>query len=148
MENDWKFRRHMEAHCRELIYECLNIVEKIGDTYVAIHRDEDTDCVILVTKLRYLPLLSIVLADELAFKENRNEELLLILHNVNASSVTGWRSFRLSDDSVFRLYRQCAWLSMALSYEDLFPLLKKSIQEYKGGKYRITMSGRPTDPAA
>lgn len=148
MGNAWMYRQRLESHYRELIYECLNVAEQYGDTYVALHCDEDTDCVIFVTELRSLPLLSIVLADELAFKQNKNEEFFLALQRVNASPVTGWRSVRLSDGSVIPMYRQSVWLSMALTYEDLFPILKKTIKDYKRGSHRVTASGHPTDPAA
>lgn len=39
-------------HCREVIRACLNIVEERGDTYVAIHRDADIECVIIVSMIR------------------------------------------------------------------------------------------------
>lgn len=38
-------------HCREVIRACLNTVEERGDTYVAIHKDEDTECVIIVSRI-------------------------------------------------------------------------------------------------
>ena len=31
-------RDALDAHCREVIRSCLNIVEQHGDTYVAIHK--------------------------------------------------------------------------------------------------------------
>ena len=38
--------------CRAVIRACLNIVEENGDTYVAIHKDDDVECVVLVSLLR------------------------------------------------------------------------------------------------
>lgn len=34
-------RDAIDEHCREVIRSCLNIVEQHGDTYVAIHKDDD-----------------------------------------------------------------------------------------------------------
>lgn len=144
----WKYYEELNAHCREVIFECLNIVEMYGDTFVSVHRDDDTECVILVTVMKSIPLLSIIIADELAFKERKDPELLLRLNAMNASSITGWHSAAFSDDSTLYMYRQCIWLSLNLCYEDLFRLLKQSISEYKKGKSLIMTSGDPTDPAA
>jgi hypothetical protein len=143
-----RYRERLNDHCREVIHECLNIVEMYGDTYVAIHRDEDGECVILVTVLRTLPLMSIIVADKLDFEKRNDHSLLFALNDLNTSSVTGWHSVRLSDNSMIYMYRQSVLLSMDISYELLFPLLKESISEYKTGKSRITKSGTPTDPVA
>lgn len=51
-------------HCREVIRACLNTVEERGDTYVAIHKDEDTECVIIVSMIRTQPILSVIVADQ------------------------------------------------------------------------------------
>ena len=51
-------------HCREVIRACLNIVEERGDTYVAIHRDADIECVIIVSMIRTQPILSVIVADK------------------------------------------------------------------------------------
>ena len=138
----------LNAHCREIIFECLNIVEMYGDTYVAVHRDDETECVILVTVLKSFPLVSIIIADELAFKERKDPELLLRLNAMNASSITGWHSVSFGSDGVLYMYRQCIWLSLNLCYEDMFRILKQSISEYKQGKTRIMTSDHPTDPAS
>lgn len=45
-------RDALDAHCREVIRSCLNIVEQHGDTYVAIHKDDEIDCVVLVSMIR------------------------------------------------------------------------------------------------
>ena len=46
------------------------------------------------------------------------------------------------------MYRQCLWLSMSLTYEDLLTMLKECISEYKRGKGRLTAGEYPTDPVA
>ena len=46
------------------------------------------------------------------------------------------------------MYRQCLWLSMSLTYEDLLTMLKECISEYKRGKGRLTTGKYPTDPVA
>lgn len=45
-------RDALDARCREVIRSCLNIVEQHGDTYVAIHKDDEIDCVVLVSMIR------------------------------------------------------------------------------------------------
>lgn len=66
----------------------------------------------------------------------------------NLVSVTGWHSVFLADDSMIYMYRQCLWLSMSLTYEDLLTMLKECISEYKRGKGRLTTGEYPTDPVA
>lgn len=56
-------RDALNAHCREVIRSCLNIVEQHGDTYVAIHKDDEIDCVVLVSMIRSYPIMSIIVAD-------------------------------------------------------------------------------------
>jgi len=148
MNRNPESREALNAHCRDVIRACLNIVEQHGDTYVAIHKDEDTECVILVSLLRTYPLLSIVVADKILFADQNEAKMLQAANDMNLQSVTGWHSLCLDDDSVIYMYRQCVWLSMGLSYDDLFWLLKECISEYKDGKSRIMTSSPPTDPSA
>ena len=145
---NWKYDECLNSHCREIVFECLNIVEMYGDTFVAVHRDDETECVILVTVLKSIPLMSIIIADELTFKERKDPELLHMINEMNASSITGWHCVSPAEDSTLYMYRQCIWQTMNLCYEDLFRLLKQSISEYKQGKTRIMTSDHPTDPAA
>lgn len=58
-------RDAIDEHCREVIRSCLNIVEQHGDTYVAIHKDDDIECIVLVSMIRSYPILSIIVADKL-----------------------------------------------------------------------------------
>lgn len=71
-----------------------------------------------------------------------------IANELNLVSVTGWHSVFLTDDSMIYMYRQCLWLSMSLTYEDLLTMLKECISEYKRGKGRLTTGKYPTDPVA
>jgi len=132
-------RDAIDEHCREVIRSCLNIVEQHGDTYVAIHKDDDIECIVLVSMIRSYPILSIIVADKL---------LHSIANELNLVSVTGWHSVFLADDSMIYMYRQCLWLSMSLTYEDLLTMLKECISEYKRGKGRLTTGEYPTDPVA
>ena len=50
-------RDAIDEHCREVIRSCLNIVEQHGDTYVAIHKDDDIECIVLVSMIRSYPIL-------------------------------------------------------------------------------------------
>ncbi len=49
-------RDAIDEHCREVIRSCLNIVEQHGDTYVAIHKDDDIECIVLVSMIRSYPI--------------------------------------------------------------------------------------------
>ena len=71
-----------------------------------------------------------------------------IANELNLVSVTGWHSVFLTDDSMIYMYRQCHWLSMSLTYDDLLTMLKECISEYKRGKGRLTTGEYPTDPVA
>lgn len=76
------------------------------------------------------------------------EQMHSIANELNLVSVTGWHSVFLADDSMIYMYRQCLWLSMSLTYEDLLTILKECISEYKRGKGRLTTGEYPTDPVA
>lgn len=56
-------QKRIEAHCRDVIKACLNVVEEKGDTYVAIHKDDEAECVVLVSMIRTHPILSVIIAD-------------------------------------------------------------------------------------
>mgnify|MGYP001031343100 CR=1 FL=1 len=127
-------RDAIDEHCREVIRSCLNIVEQHGDTYVAIHKDDD--------------ILSIIVADKLLLADINAEQMHSIANELNLVSVTGWHSVFLADDSMIYMYRQCLWLSMSLTYEDLLTMLKECISEYKRGKGRLTTGDHPTNPVA
>ena len=71
-----------------------------------------------------------------------------VANELNLDSVTGWHSVFLADDSMIYMYRQCLWLSMNLTYEDLLAMLKECISEYKRGKGRLTTGDHPTNPVA
>ncbi len=148
MAIDENYYERLNAHSRRIIFDCLNVVEVYGDTYIAVHRDEEIECLIIVTVMKSVPLLSIIIANDLAFNGWGDPELLLALNDMNSSSITGWHSVRFGGDRILYMFRQCIWLTLNLSYEDLLHLLKSSINEYKTGIRRIMTSGHPTDPAA
>ena len=141
-------RDAIDEHCREVIRSCLNIVEQHGDTYVAIHKDDDIECIVLVSMIRSYPILSIIVADKLLFADINAEQMHSIANELNLVSVTGWHSVFLADDSMIYMYLQCLWLSISLTYEDLLTMLKECISEYKRGKGRLTTGEYPTDPVA
>ena len=141
-------RDALDAHCREVIRSCLNIVEQHGDTYVAIHKDDEIDCVVLVSMIRSYPIMSIIVADKILFADINADQMYGIANELNLDSVTGWHSVFLADDSMIYMYRQCLWLSMNLTYEDLLAMLKECISEYKRGKGRLTTGDHPTNPVA
>ena len=53
-----KNNHKLNENCRSVIRACLNIVEENGDTYVAIHKDDDIECVVLVSIIRTYPILA------------------------------------------------------------------------------------------
>ena len=109
-------RDAIDEHCREVIRSCLNIVEQHGDTYVAIHKDDAIECIVLVSMIRSYPILSIIVADKLLLADINAEQMHSIANELNLVSVTGWHSVFLADDSMIYMYRQCLWLSMNLTY--------------------------------
>ena len=91
-------RDAIDEHCREVIRSCLNIVEQHGDTYVAIHKDDDIECIVLVSMIRSYPILSIIVADKLLLADINEEQMHSIANELNLVSVTGWHSVFLADD--------------------------------------------------
>lgn len=81
-------------HCREVIRACLNTVEERGDTYVAIHKDEDTECVIIVSMIRTQPILSVIVADKILFAEGNEQDMYRTANELNSESVTGWHNVK------------------------------------------------------
>ena len=132
-------RDALDAHCREVIRSCLNIVEQHGDTYVAIHKDDDIECVVLVSMIRSYPIMSIIVADKILFADINADQMYGVANELNLDSVTGWHSVFLADDSM---------IYMNLTYEDLLAMLKECISEYKRGKGRLTTGDHPTNPVA
>lgn len=98
--------------------------------------------------VRLYSILSIIVADKLLLADINEEQMHSIANELNLVSVTGWHSVFLADDSMIYMYRQCLWLSMSLTYEDLLTILKECISEYKRGKGRLTTGEYPTDPVA
>lgn len=87
-------RDALDAHCRVVIRSCLNIVEQHGDTYVAIHKDDEVDCVVLVSMIRSYPIMSIIVADKILFADINAEQMYGAANELNLDSVTGWHPAR------------------------------------------------------
>lgn len=92
--------------------------------------------------------LKIIVADKILFADINADQMYGVANELNLDSVTGWHSVFLADDSMIYMYRQCLWLSMNLTYEDLLAMLKECISEYKRGKGRLTTGDHPTNPVA
>ncbi len=125
-------------HCREVIRACLNTVEERGDTYVAIHKDEDTECVIIVSMIRTQPILSVIVADKILFAEGNEQDMYRTANELNSESVTGWHTIVLTNHSSIYMYRQCLWITEALSADYLTEILCDCITEYKFGRSQLT----------
>lgn len=121
-----------------MIRQCLNIAEERGDHYVAIHKDDETECVVLVTMLRTRPVLSIIVADKLAIAEENENSMYRIANELNRESLTGWHTLLVDDSSIIYMYRQCLWMTAQLTREHLMDLLCSCIEEYKTGKASLT----------
>lgn len=92
--------------------------------------------------------MSIIVADKILFADINANQMYGVANELNLDSVTGWHSVFLADDSMIYMFRQCLWLSMNLTYEDLLAMLKECISEYKRGKGRLTTGDHPTNPVA
>lgn len=128
----------LDQHCREVIRDCLNIVDQHSDTYVAIHKDDDTECVILVTMLRSYPIISIIVADKLLFADVNTRLMYQTANELNEASLIGWHSLMTTDDSLIYMYRQCIWQNLSLNRDEFIEMLCESIAEYKRGRAKLT----------
>lgn len=128
----------LRQHCRDVIRACLNIVEEQGDTFVAIHKDEETECVVLVSMIRTYPIMSIIVADKILFAKENEVDMYRSANAMNAESLTGWHSIFLTDSSSIYMYRQCIWMSDTLSPDYLMDILCQCIAEYRYGRARLS----------
>lgn len=133
-------------HCREVIKACLNIVEERGDTYVAIHKDEATECVVLVSMIRTYPIMSVIVADKILFAKEHETDMYRTANELNSESIAGWHTLVLTDSSSIYMYRQCIWMSDTLSPSYLMDILCQCISEYRHGRARLT-PGNPSSEA-
>jgi len=131
--------------CRAVIRACLNIVEERGDTYVAIHKDDDVECVVLVSMIRSYPILSIVVADKLLFAEENAADMYAAANELNSESITGWHSIMLSSQTSIYMYRQCIWINERVNREYLMEILSYCIAEYKRGRAHLWSAITQTD---
>jgi len=135
--------KRIEAHCRDVIKACLNVVEEKGDTYVAIHKDDDTECVVLVSMIRTHPILSVIVADKILFDNKNAAAMYRAANELNTESVTGWHAIVLTDNSSIYMYRQCLWMNANLTRDYLMDILCDCIAEYKVGHAHLSAG----DPA-
>lgn len=134
----------IRQHCRDVIKACLNIVEERGDTYVAIHKDDETECVVLVSMIRTYPIMSIIVADKILFAKEHETDMYRTANELNSESVAGWHTFVLTDSSSIYMYRQCIWMSETLSSDYLMDILCQCIAEYRYGRARLA----PSNPSS
>ena len=130
-------QKKINDNCRATIRACLNIVEEQGDTYVAIHKDDDVDCVVLVSMIHTYPILSIIIADKILFAEENAAAMYQAANELNSESITGWHSIMLSNQDSIYMYRQCIWINERLDRDYLMDLLCQCIAEYKHGRAHL-----------
>ena len=133
-------QKRIEAHCRDVIKACLNVVEEKGDTYVAIHKDDEAECVVLVSMIRPHPILSVIIADKILFDNKNAAAMYRAANELNTESITGWHTIVLTDDSSNYMYRQCLWMNADLTRDHLMDILCDCIAEYKVGRAHISAS--------
>ena len=124
--------------CRAVIRACLNIVEEQGDTYVAIHKDEDTECVVLVSMIRSYRIMSVIVADKILFAKEHEADMYRSANELNSESIAGWHTLVLTDSNSIYMYRQCIWMSDTLSPDYLMDILCQCIAEYRYGRARLS----------
>ena len=138
----------VQNHCRDVIRACLNVVDQQGDSYVAIHKEDGAECVVVVSMLRTRPILSIIIAEKILFAAQHSAKLLLAANSLNSDSLTGWHSIQTSEDDQIYMYRQCIWMTMALEADTLMEIISDCISEYMHGRdYLISQDDGP-DPCA
>lgn len=125
-------------HCRGIIRDCLNIVEEHGDTYIAIHKEDDMECVVLVSMIRTYPILSVIVADKILFANENAAAMYKAANELNTESVTGWHSIMLSSHDSIYMYRQCIWINELLTDEYLMCILSNCINEYRLGREHLS----------
>ena len=130
-------QKKINDNCRATIRACLNIVEEQGDTYVAIHKDDDVDCVVLVSMIRTYPILSIIIADKILFANENAPAMYEAANELNSESITGWHSIMLSNRDSIYMYRQCIWINEQLDRDNLMDLLCQCIAEYRHGRAHL-----------
>ena len=126
--------KNINQRCREVIRACLNIVEEKGDTYIAIHKDDDVECVVIVSMLHTYPIISIVIADKILFSKENESDMYRTANALNSESLVGWHTLMLTDSQQIYMYRQCLWIDAGISRDHLLELLCNSIEEYKRGR--------------
>ena len=132
----------IEQHCRNVIRACLNTVEERGDTYVAIHKDDSVECVVLVSMIRSQRILSVIVADRVLFSEKTAQEMYSAVNDLNCHSIVGWHSVITQGMEAMHAYRQCLWMSEHITEDQLMDVLQECIAEYTLGHARIMACGQ------
>ena len=134
----------IQEHCRDVIQSCLNVVDKQGDTYVAIHKESDAECVVLVSLQRTRPLLGIIIADKIMISSENAPHLFRAANSLNSGSIAGWHCLQTTEQDQIYMYRQSVLMSMLLDADTLLELIQDSIGEYlRGRAYLISQGGGP-----
>lgn len=124
-----------------LIQDCLNVADSRDDIYVAIHRDDDCECVILVSLIQDQSLLSIIIADKIMFTEKNTDTMFEVANTLSAAVPMGWTALHVSEDAPVMLYRQCLHWHDQLDRETLIDILCRCIDKYKCGLPRSSGQG-------
>lgn len=138
----------IQEHCRDVIQSCLNVVDKQGDTYVAIHKEENAECVVLVSMQRTRPLLIIVVADTIMISSDNTPQLFRAANSLNSDSIAGWHCLQTTEQDQIYMYRQSVLMSMLLDEDTLLEMIRDSIWEYLRGKAYLMSQGGGPDPCA
>ncbi len=123
---------------REIILDCMNVVERQGDSYVAIHKDSDGECIVIASILKTFPIISIIVGDRLLFSEAHAEDLYRDTNELNRQSLFGWHTLHFVGDTTIYLYRQSLWIRNGLDREEFMEVLCHCISEYKSGRAELS----------
>lgn len=99
-------------HCREVIRDCLNIVEEKGDTFVCHPKGDETGvCDPRLHDPHAVDLIRHRGGIRILFAEGNETEMYRTANELNSESVTGWHTIVLKDSGSIYMYRQCLWIS-------------------------------------
>lgn len=128
----------VEQHCRDVVQECVNIVDSKGNAYVAINKDDAVECVVLVALLRTSPIMTIIAADKLLFSEENEAEMYKIANDLNVEDATGWHTLvPTSGGSTIYMYRRSIWMTTELTTDELAENIYACIAKYRNGRRHL-----------
>ncbi len=134
----YKNKEAVERHCREVIHECMNIVECRGDAYVAIHKDAAVECVVLVAMLHTNPVMTVIAADKLLFSEENESEMFKTANDLNIEDASGWHTLvPTGGGSTIYMYRRSIWMTTQLTADELTEHIYACIAEYRNGRRHL-----------